>query len=110
MRGEPIVESKGQWVMPLEGANITLYGWLVLIAFVVALTTRRIPAPYAVTLVVTGLIIGIPRLLPQAQLDPRVLFSIFLPPLLFESAIHLRTQAILRDSKPIAALALVGTR
>lgn len=89
--------------------GISPYFWLVLIAFVVALLARRVRIPYPLALVITGLVIGAPRLLPQAHLDPHLLFAVFLPPLLFESAINLRAQALRRDWKPIAIYTLAGT-
>ena len=92
-----------------SGFNVVPFFWLMLIAFVVALVTRRFKAPYALALVITGLAIGIPRLLPYVHLDPTVLFTVFLPPLLFESAINLRIEPLRRDWKPIAIYTLAGT-
>src|SRR5580658_2570428 len=82
---------------------------LMLIAFVVALVARRLRAPYALSLVITGLIIGIPRLLPKVHLDPAIMMTIFLPPLLFESALNLHIDLIRRDWLPIAIYTIVGT-
>jgi len=95
--------------MTHNGPNVTQFFWLLLIAFVVALVARRVKVPYALALVVTGLVIGIPHLLPQAHLEPSLLFTVFLPPLLFESAIHLRFDALRRDWKPIAIYTFAGT-
>lgn len=92
-----------------DGLNVTQFFWLLLISFVVALLARRLRVPYALALVVTGLTIGIPRLLPHAHLEPKLLFTVFLPPLLFESALHLRLGALRRDWKPIAFYTLFGT-
>ncbi len=83
--------------------------WMILIASVVAIVTRRIRAPYALALVVTGLAIGIPRLLPHARLDPTLLLTVFLPPILFEAAINLRTDALRKNWKPISVYSLAGT-
>jgi len=92
-----------------HGIDITPFVWLLLIASVVAMLARRIKVPYALALVMTGLIVGAPHLLPQAHLEPHTLFTVFLPPLLFESALNLRFDALRRDWKPIALFALVGT-
>ena len=92
-----------------QGLDVTQVFWLMLIASAVAMATRRFRVPYALGLVVVGLLIGLPRLLPQAHLDPHVLFTIFLPPLLFEASINLRADALRAAWKPIAAFALVGT-
>ncbi len=92
-----------------DGLDVSQFFWLLLISFVVSLGARRLRVPYALALVVTGLAIGAPRLLPQAHLEPQLLFSVFLPPLLFESALHLRLDALRRDWKPIAIYTLFGT-
>jgi CPA1 family monovalent cation:H+ antiporter len=90
-------------------AAFTQFFCLLLIAFVVAILARRYGAPYALALVVTGLAIGAPRLLPHVHLDPQTLFSVFLPPLLFEAAINLPVGPLRRNGKPIAIYALLGT-
>lgn len=93
----------------MNGFDVTQFFWLMLIAFLVALVARRLKAPYALALVVTGLAIGRRHLLPQVHLDPNVLLTVFLPPLLFESAINLRVEALRRDWMPIAIYTLAGT-
>ena len=89
--------------------NVIQAFWLVLVTFIVAVIARRAKMPYALALVVAGLIIGVPRLLPRVHLDPQVLLTIFLPPLLFESAINLRVDALRRDWVPISIYTLAGT-
>src|SRR5438874_4330756 len=95
--------------MAQASLSFTTYFCLLLIAFVVAIVARRYSAPYALALVVTGLVIGAPRLLPHVHLDPQTLFSVFLPPLLFEAAINLPATPLRRDWQPIALYALAGT-
>ncbi len=89
-------------------ANSSFF-WLVLIAFVVSLAARRLRVPYALALVMTGLVIGFGRLMPQVHLEPSLIFTVFLPPLLFEAAIHLRLGELRRNWAPIAIYALAGT-
>ncbi|MEB3330210.1 MAG: Na+/H+ antiporter [Candidatus Sericytochromatia bacterium] len=91
------------------GVDGTLFFWLLLVASAVAMVARRYRIPYALGLVVVGLLLGLPRLLPQAHLDPHMLFALFLPPLLFEAALNLRTDALKAAWRPIAAFALGGT-
>lgn len=95
--------------MDHAGADFTQFFTLILIALVVALAARRLKIPYALALVVTGLAVGISRLLPQVHLDPVVLLTIFLPPLLFESALHLRIDELRGNWKPITIYTLAGT-
>lgn len=91
------------------GIDITPFVWLLVAASAVAMIARYVRIPYALALVITGLAIGTPHLLPQAHLEPHTLFTVFLPPLLFESALNLRLNALRRNWKPIALLALGGT-
>jgi len=95
--------------MDQTSQNVTSFFWLLLTAFIVTLIARRIKVPYALALVVTGLVIGFSRLLPHVHLEPTLLFTVFLPPLLFESAINLRIEPLKRDWKPIAIYTLAGT-
>ena len=84
------ITHRRQTLPMLQGPpGFTAFFWLLLTAFLVAILARRFRAPYALTLVITGLVIGAPRLLPHVHLDPQTLFTVFLPPLLFESAINL---------------------
>ena len=89
--------------------NVLPFFWLILIAFVVALAARRVKVPYALALVVTGLVLGATHLLPHTHLEPSLLFTVFLPPLLFESAIHLRIADLKRDWMPISLYTIAGT-
>ncbi|MBV9469300.1 MAG: Na+/H+ antiporter [Abitibacteriaceae bacterium] len=95
--------------MSHDALTSTQYFWLILIAFLVALVARRVQVPYALALVMTGLIVGIPHLLPHTHLDPKLLFSVFLPPLLFESAIQLPLVHLRRNWKAITVYTFGGT-
>jgi CPA1 family monovalent cation:H+ antiporter len=89
--------------------NNPQFFWLLLIAFVVALAARRVKVPYPLALVMTGLVVGLTRLIPRAHLDPDTLLTVFLPPLLFESAINLNIEALQRDGMAIGIYTLAGT-
>ncbi len=95
--------------MNQSGLNVTQIFWLLLIAFVVALIARRVRVPYALALVMTGLALGIRHVLPQVHLGPALVFTVFLPPLLFESAINLRVPLLRLDWKPILIYTVGGT-
>ena len=62
---------------------------LVLLAAVAALATlaNRIDIPYPILLVLGGLVLGFVPGLPQVELEPDVVFLLFLPPLLYVSAL-----------------------
>lgn len=89
----------------------TLVSELLLIA-AVAMVSRYLRAPYTLALVATGLVIGLLRsytsLHVEFTLTPDLLFTILLPPLLFEAAIHLDWNEIKQRGKAIGALAVPG--
>ncbi|HEX8237981.1 MAG TPA: Na+/H+ antiporter [Abditibacteriaceae bacterium] len=101
--------STANTLVGVAGLDVTAFFWLLLIASVVAMLGQRIKVPYALALVVSGLLIGAPRLLPTAHLDPHTLFTVFLPPLLFESALNIRIESLQRNWKPVAIFAVAGT-
>ncbi len=93
----------------LHAPAISVYIWLLLVASLVAMLVQRMRVPYALALVMTGLAIGLLRLLPAARLTPDVLFTVLLPPLLFEAAIHLRLDRLRAQWGPITLYSLAGT-
>ena len=83
--------------------------WLLLFASIVAMAGRFIKLPYTITLVLAGLLVGYLNLLPNVRLEPQVLFAVFLPPLLFESGIHIHFPSLLKQWRIIVTLAIFGT-
>ena len=85
------------------------------IGFVVALLAATIPLvalarrariPYPVVLVVGGLILGFVPGLPRIQLDPNLVFVIFLPPLLYWESVTAPTDEMRANAAWIWSLAL----
>ena len=64
--------------------------------------------PYAVALVIAGLVIGLSNVAPHISLAPDLVLTFFLPPLLFEAAWNLNIQVLKRDWLVITALATIG--
>jgi NhaP-type Na+/H+ or K+/H+ antiporter len=62
---------------------------LILLIAVAALATlaNRIGVPYPILLVLGGLVLGFVPGLPRVELHPEVVFLLFLPPLLYVSAL-----------------------
>ncbi len=81
---------------------------LLLVAAVVALLTRRLRIPYSVGLVVAGIVLAFVPFGPRIALTKDLLFSVLLPPLLFEAAFHLHWQQLRRNLPVIAVLATLG--
>jgi CPA1 family monovalent cation:H+ antiporter len=82
--------------------------FLLTIAAVVAMLTRRLRLPYSVGLVTAGIGLAMLRLLPNAGLTKDLLFDAFLPPLIFEAAFFLPWKPLRRDLVLILVLATAG--
>jgi CPA1 family monovalent cation:H+ antiporter len=68
------------------------------IATIVALVIRRLKIPYTVALVIVGLGLGQTHLLHVPVLSQELLYTVFLPGLIFEAAYHLEYTHV-RESK-----------
>ncbi len=86
---------------------VTVLIVLLLVATGVALVSRRLRIPYIAGLVLAGL--AITELLPhRIRLDSSLIFNLFLPILLFESALNTDISRLRSTIKPIALLAGPG--
>lgn len=81
---------------------------LLLVASATAVCIKWIKVPYAVALVVAGLIIGLFNVLAPIAMTPDLVLLIFLPALLFEAAWNMDLQALRRDWLSITVLATIG--
>ncbi len=81
---------------------------LVLLAAVAVLATlaNRINIPYPILLVLGGLVLGFVPGLPSVQLDPDVVFLLFLPPLLYVSALFTSWRDFRANIRAISLLAV----
>ncbi|HEY4340719.1 MAG TPA: sodium:proton antiporter [Steroidobacteraceae bacterium] len=86
----------------------TLIILLFSIAAAVAILARQLNLPYTVALVLTGLALGALDLFSPPHLTKELLFTVFLPGLLFEAAFHIRAQEFLHNRWAIASLAVPG--
>jgi CPA1 family monovalent cation:H+ antiporter len=86
----------------------TVFIELFIAAITVAIVVRRLHIPYTVGLVLAGLLIGVMRLLQAPLLTKDLLFSIFLPGLLFEAAFHIEFKDFWQNRITIVALAIPG--
>lgn len=90
--------------MNYESAILILF----VIASIVAVVTRRLKLPYTVALMAVGLVLGSLHILNPPHLTQTLLYAIFLPPLIFEAAIHLKASDMQKDIFPIITLVLPG--
>jgi CPA1 family monovalent cation:H+ antiporter len=87
-------------------AEILIAGLLVAVAGLSGLA-RVLSVPYPIVLVVGGALIGFVPGLPKVELDPEVVLVVFLPPLLYSSAIYANVND-LRASLRALTLTTVG--
>ena len=78
------------------------------IAAVVAIAVRQLHVPYTVALVLSGLALGVLNLFTPPHLTKELLFSVFLPGLLFEAAFHIEFRDFWRNRLTVASLAVPG--
>jgi CPA1 family monovalent cation:H+ antiporter len=78
---------------------------LVFVALFAALA-RKLKVPYPILLVVAGLLLGFVPGMPRINLDPDIVFLVFLPPLLHAAAWSLSWREFQRNFSSIAKLAV----
>jgi CPA1 family monovalent cation:H+ antiporter len=93
----------------MQHVDFATVGLLLFTACVVAIVTRRIGLPYAVGLVTAGIILGVAGFRSGVELTPELILTVFLPPLLFEAAFHLKWTQFRREAPLVLGLAFVGT-
>ena len=81
---------------------------LLLIAAIVAMLARRFRVPYSVGLVLAGLVLSLLPALPQVRFSKELIFTVLLPPLIFEAALYMHWKELRRDGVVILMLASVG--
>jgi monovalent cation/hydrogen antiporter len=81
---------------------------LILLVAVAALVTlaNKIKVPYPILLVLGGLVLGFVPGLPRVELRPEVVFLLFLPPLLYVSAMFTSWRDFRANLRPISLLAV----
>jgi Na+/H+ antiporter len=87
-------------------AEIELFVFLLLAVAVLAGIGLRSGVPYPVALVLGGLVIGLVPGLPSPQVNPDIIFFVFLPPLLYAAAITASAAELRANWAPITLLAI----
>jgi monovalent cation/hydrogen antiporter len=82
-----------------------ILGLLVAVAALATLATR-LKVPYPILLVLGGSVLGFVPKLPQVELDPELVFLLFLPPLLYVSALFTSWRDFRANVRPITLLAV----
>src|SRR5207245_3797406 len=79
---------------------------LVAVAFL-AIVARKIRVPYPILLTIGGVVLALVPGLPAIQLDPQMVFNLFLPPLLYLAAVYTSWRDLRSNLRHILLLAIV---
>ncbi|MGH2614943.1 MAG: cation:proton antiporter [Thermomicrobiales bacterium] len=88
--------------------SVRAFAWLLLGAAIIGVAARRLGVPYAVSLVVGGLLVEETHLIAVPTIDPAVVLFAFLPPLLFDAAFRLDARELRIVARPVLLLAVPG--
>jgi monovalent cation:H+ antiporter, CPA1 family len=89
-------------------SDLTQLGFLLFLSALVAMLSRRLHLPYTVGLVLAGMALYLFHIHLKWHLSRDLIFSVFLPPLVFEAALFINWQQFKKDLPVIALLATVG--
>ena len=67
---------------------------------------RRLAVPYPIPLVLGGLVLGFLPGMPEIELDPELVLTIFLPPLLYAAAFFSDLRALRADARAISLMSI----
>jgi CPA1 family monovalent cation:H+ antiporter len=91
-------------------ADLTVrLAWLLLGAALLGMLARWVRVPYAVVLVLAGLLVEESHLVAVPRLEPDLLLFVFLPPLLFDASFRIDAHLLRRLVRPVLWLAVPGT-
>lgn len=81
---------------------------LLLIAAVVAMVASRLKIPYTVGLVLAGIALALFPLTPDIAITKELIYTVFLPPLVYEATLYIQWRELRRDLLVILTLATLG--
>src|SRR6202046_2597324 len=89
-------------------SELSQLGLLLFVSALVAILTRRLHLPYTVGLVLAGMALSFLHVRLQLHLTKDLIFSVFLPPLVFEAALCIRWREFKSDLPVVGVLATLG--
>jgi monovalent cation:H+ antiporter, CPA1 family len=89
-------------------SDLTQLGFLLFLSALIAMLSRRLHLPYTVGLVLAGMALYFVHIHLKWHLSRDLIFTVFLPPLVFEAALFINWQEFKKDLPVIALLATVG--
>jgi monovalent cation:H+ antiporter, CPA1 family len=89
-------------------SDLSQLGFLLFVSALVAMLTRRLQMPYTVGLVLAGMGLYFLHIYIKWHLSKDLIFSVFLPPLVFEAALVINWREFKKELPVLALLATVG--
>jgi len=88
-------------------SDLTQVGFLLFVSALVAMLSRRLHLPYTVGLVLAGMALYFSHIYLKWHLSKDLIFTVFLPPLVFEAALFINWKKFKKDLPVIALLVAV---
>ncbi|HTN17769.1 MAG TPA: Na+/H+ antiporter [Chitinophagaceae bacterium] len=86
--------------------NYAIVLFILALMIVLSSFADRIKLPYPILLITAGIAIGFIPSMPKMQLDPEIVFLIFLPPLLYDAAFNISFKEFRTNINTITTLAI----
>jgi CPA1 family monovalent cation:H+ antiporter len=88
--------------------SLEIVGLLLLVAALVGIVAKRLHLPYSIGLIVAGIALSFSPHLAGIELSRQLLFSVLLPPLIFEAALHIHWPELKTNLWVVVALSTIG--
>jgi monovalent cation:H+ antiporter, CPA1 family len=89
-------------------SDLSQLGFLLFVSALVAMLTRRLHLPYTVGLVLAGMVLHFSHVFIKWHLTKDLIFSVFLPPLIFEAALFIHWRDFKKELPVVTMLATAG--
>jgi CPA1 family monovalent cation:H+ antiporter len=89
-------------------SDLSQLGFLLFVSALVAMLTRRVHLPYTVGLVLAGMALYFAHIYIKWHLSKDLIFSVFLPPRVFEAALFIHWREFKTELPVVTLLATVG--
>jgi CPA1 family monovalent cation:H+ antiporter len=89
-------------------SDLSQLGLLLFVSAMVAMLTRRVHLPYTVGLLLAGMVLYFSHVYIKWHLSKDLIFSVFLPPLVFEAALFIHWREFKKQLPVVTLLATVG--
>jgi monovalent cation:H+ antiporter, CPA1 family len=98
---------ESQRIIPMA-SDLSQLGFLLFVSALVAMLTRRLHLPYTVGLVLAGMALYFSHVYIKWHLTKDLVFSVFLPPLVFEAALFIHWRDFKKELPVVTLLATAG--